>query len=606
MPGRRKFPAWFYLLLIAGAGFLLRLGVSFELAGINGGRNSVFTPSPLSDLHTYMKLAREIAEGTFSGEFYYQPFYYAVFLPAIRILSGGSIWAVIVVQALLGAAAVYLAGLIAARLWSRRAGFIAAAFTAISTPLLLYTPYCQNETLQSFQLTLLFYLALRTVERGGPWRYAATGALLGVCVLTRGNANLLLPGLLALLVRAEYRRNAPNGTIARRIAVGIAALLGLFLIVQLPFIIHNSAIRGRLCGPSTAADAVLALGNTPEAPPGGRNPGLPAGPMEYPAAYADFMARAAAGRPVARQMLDWLHREPGAFLELQFRKALLFWDYREIPNNVSLYGEGTHSRLLGLALPGRSGVLLPFVLAGLFSLGIVAIRRRKSGLLLLYWFVLVYWGATALFYILSRFRAPILPLAFIFAGIFLDRAIRTFGRDRRKFYRRIVPALLCGFFVSVSAVDFYREQLEAAAMRLVRPDGTAITLLSGATVRFDHGPFTDGDWQLLPLAAGTVVEKTFARWPGAREAEVEITILGEPGRTLRYRLNGVRGEYRQESPGQGTIRQKAPVDGGTIRFEALGGEDFSLIFDARRRYGRTRVDGRMLNGEAVMRVTCRD
>ena len=50
------------LLLIAAAAFLLRLGVSWELAAINGGHNSVFTPSQLTDLATYMRLGREMAE----------------------------------------------------------------------------------------------------------------------------------------------------------------------------------------------------------------------------------------------------------------------------------------------------------------------------------------------------------------------------------------------------------------------------------------------------------------------------------------------------------------------------------------------------------------
>ena len=46
----------FILLLFtaAAAAFLLRLFAAYEMGGINGGINSVFTPSKATDLCTYM------------------------------------------------------------------------------------------------------------------------------------------------------------------------------------------------------------------------------------------------------------------------------------------------------------------------------------------------------------------------------------------------------------------------------------------------------------------------------------------------------------------------------------------------------------------------
>lgn len=603
MPPARR-PAWFYYFLIAGAALLLRLGAAAEMAAANGGRNSVFTPSKLSDLATYMELARQVAAGEFSGPFYYQPFYYAVFLPALRLISGGSVWAVIVAQALLGAAAVYLAGLIAAHLWSRRAGIFAAAMTALSAPLLLYTPFHQNETLQSFHLTLLFFLCLLAFRRGKWPYYLAAGAVLGIAVLTRGNAALFLPGILLFAVWSEWRRFP---TLKPRLIAGgrsIAILLAAYLAPQLFFILHNSRLEGRLTGPSTAADAVLALGNTPEAPPGGRNPGLPAGPMEYPPAFGDFMARAAAGRSVPRQMFDYLKREPGAFLELQFRKLLLFWDYREIPNNVSIDGEGMASSIVTFNRFLLSPLLLSTAVAGLLSLGVVAVRRRRTGLLLLYYFILAYWAATALFYILSRFRAPILPLCFVAGGIFLDRAIRTFRRDRRSFYLKTVPALLAGLFLTVLANDFYRDRLERAAMRLVRPDGTRVELLDGRTMVLDNGPFSFGDWQLLSLPSGTTLEKSFANLPATVEAEVEIPYFCKISTTLRGRVNGVPFVFR-EAPdaAERLIRVRTVIRDGKLTLFIERNDEYFLFLDRQRDYGRTRLDGRPLPGELVVRVT---
>ena len=128
VPGRRLF--FRRLGWIGAAAFLLRFAVSAELAAANGGRNSVFMPSPATDLATYLKLADDILHGTFALPFYYQPFYYAVFLPAVRSVSA-SPWLLIVLQSLLGSAACVLAGLTAAHVWSRRAGLWTARRTTV-------------------------------------------------------------------------------------------------------------------------------------------------------------------------------------------------------------------------------------------------------------------------------------------------------------------------------------------------------------------------------------------------------------------------------------------------------------------------------------------
>ncbi|HCH87276.1 MAG TPA: hypothetical protein DFL85_17435, partial [Lentisphaeria bacterium] len=232
--------------VIAGCAFLLRLGVWAELGAVNGGRNSVYAPSVLTDLATYMKLGREMAAGEYTGPFYYQPFYYAVFLPGCYLLSGGSIGFVIFVQSLLGAATSYLAGLASARLFGKTAGCIAAVFTAISTPLLLNTPYHQNETLQTFNLMLLFYLALRACECWNLKRWAAVGAVTGIAILTRGNINFFLPGLLAALIWAGRQHKAGPG----RIAAAAGLFAAMVLLVQLPFALHNTRVTGKLSGPS--------------------------------------------------------------------------------------------------------------------------------------------------------------------------------------------------------------------------------------------------------------------------------------------------------------------------------------------------------------------
>jgi hypothetical protein len=42
--------------------------------------------------------------------------------------------------------------------------------------------------------------------------------------------------------------------------------------------------------------------------------------------------------------LAWAKSEPLAFLELSFRKALLYWDAKEIPNNIAVEYNGAKAR----------------------------------------------------------------------------------------------------------------------------------------------------------------------------------------------------------------------------------------------------------------------
>jgi len=587
--GTNFFRRFFIPLLwsIAAAGFLLRLGVACEFAGINGGANNMLSPPVVSDLRTYITLGSEIARGILPKEFYYQPFYYAVFLPVIYLLSGTSLRAVVVVQCLLGGFTALFAGLTGKELFGRVAGLLAALFTAISTPLLLYAPFHQNETLQAFNLTLLFFLFLGALRKRNFLYWALTGLMAGIALLTRGNALLFLPLLLAGLWL--MKRVAP-----RRKAVLTLVFLACFLAPQLPFIVYNTIAKGRLTGPSTAADAVLALGNTPEAPPGGRNAGLPAGPMEYPPSYHSWMAKAARGVSVPRQMFNWMCREPGAFFELQFRKLLLFWDGRELPNNVSLYGEGKYSLLLKLLLPGRSQLLLALALAGMFLFARKSFSSgtRRRGYL--YCFCVIYWGAVALFYILSRFRAPIIPLTQIFAGAFLASLILRWKKWERN---RKILWLLCfaaGAFFTVRAYDLYADNLEPALMRAFRPAGTVTE-----TGILDNGPFTCGAWNTAELAPGTRIGKRIVA-PAGRRGSWKWQVISNSGGTVIFKVDGTEKIFPLV-PGMNELTFPGPEE---IAVEIVAApQGCAAVFDARRDYGRSTLDGKTLRGEWVMRFT---
>lgn len=346
------------LLIVALFGLLIRVVAALEI-GCSPWGASMFFPDRQCDMATYITLAQEIAGGKFHGVFYYQPFYYAVFLvPFYLFLSGkAAVIAVVATQIILSAATILLIGSSAKRIFGSRAALFTAIYAALSPVLIMYCSFVLNETLEAFLLSLLLFLVLKMLD-SGKIRFALfAGIVCGCAAATRGNIIVFIP------LTGAFCFAAKNANFSRRLLLAIVAVVSA-VVILLPFSWINYC-RSGLCFPSSAGDAVLALGNTLEAPPGGREPGLPAGPMEYPQAYHLAMKKAESGVSMPRQMLDFLIDAPGAFIELQFRKILLFWDSREIPNNISFAGEGRASRVITILYAGGGNLIVMLAVGGI-------------------------------------------------------------------------------------------------------------------------------------------------------------------------------------------------------------------------------------------------
>ena len=102
------------LIWIAAAGMVLRLFVSWELL-LNDP--AVTNPPAETDMATYFALSDGILQGKFPETFYYQPFYYTLFLPFCRLFgSYGGCVATAILQSILGGITVFLAGRSAMRI----------------------------------------------------------------------------------------------------------------------------------------------------------------------------------------------------------------------------------------------------------------------------------------------------------------------------------------------------------------------------------------------------------------------------------------------------------------------------------------------------------
>lgn len=498
--------------------FLVRLTVCAQLSG----NPAVLSPHSATDMATYKQLAIDSLNGKWPEFFYYQPFYYAAFLPLIYLVCGTGAWGPLLAQSLLGAATVWFTGLTAARLFGRRAGWLAAALLALARFHIFHTPYLLFEVLQGFWLALLVWMCVEAWHRNRPRWWLGTGLVLSAAILTRGNVVLLLPAVLALMLW----RNRQPGRRGRAMLAAIGILVAVYL-PQLPFSLHNYAHFHRWTGPSSAADAVLALGNTPEAPPGG---------LVYPPTFKAWTQ--AAGLPgaqrvsVAHNMLGWIRQEPGAWLELKFRMLLLYWNSSEIPNNMGIEKEAQASPVLRLPLLVDFGLLGSLALAGLV---LATCHSRKSSLqLFLLYVVVVGCAATVLFYILGRFRVPNVPALCVlgaFAADTLWRRLQLWRANRPAAAKHVLYAsltVLAAALVVLQGFTFYCSYWAPIVTRSVRPYG--VTVPEGATTTiYDHGSELLGGWAPLPVPDGGLrLLKTFRVRPALQDAQHRLVSISLP------------------------------------------------------------------------------
>ena len=591
-----------YLIYLSVIALILRLIVAFGLLKTSP---TVLNPPATSDPATYIQLARELVKGEFSGPFYYQPFYYAGFLAPLILIFGESLIVTIVAQAILGSLTVIFTGLIGRIVYSEKAGIISAALVTIANILIFYTPYHKIATLQTFNVTLFTLFLILGIKEISTKKsllyYLLAGLIMGISCATRGNIYLMLFGILPLILIKGVQEKKKLHSLA---IVGV--IMGAIVFAQLPFIIYNSIKCGKLSGASTASAAVLALGNTPEAPAGGRNYFDGNGPMEYPESYEVFMARDKE-RSVPLQIMDYFFDKPLEYIELSFRKVLLFWSWGEIPNNVSYYEGLEKSIILRYNILGNSFIIMVLGISGILLMLKKMFKERNYPLLMLLLTIIFYQLSIAFFYNLSRFRAPILADMADFSGIFVLKFID--GVKDKKQLKYLLLSLLGGVYAVFFAYSYYQRYYEASIMQFVRPDGTTIETLNDAEkCIFDYGPRSFGDWMGFTWERGKKVAKKFQVANPAQKGKLKFKLdsLGNRG-TAIIKINDKIHRFNIAESNEGYFTVPIQLRNGIVTMELIeffgnpNSNEVDLSLDNQRFYSRSEYNGEVMPFEWIMR-----
>ncbi|HBL28867.1 MAG TPA: hypothetical protein DD490_18695, partial [Acidobacteria bacterium] len=410
--------------LVFAAALLVR-----SIAALQLGATPLYQ-TPQLDALEYLTWAQQIAAGNFLWPV--PPPHglgYPGFLGLLLALFDGSSDAARGVQALLGAGTCVLVALAGSRAFGRRAGIAAGLVLAAQGPLVFTEVSLLGEGLLLFLLTGA--LAVFRLVRPPLLCGAGAGALLGLAVLVRPTALVLLPVLAAgLWLEKREDRRSP-------LAAGL--LLACCLLVVGPVVGKISRVNGAFVPVQGHGGLNFYIGNSP------LGEGLPAKRLgrgwemlATEALRAGHTTPAAQDRYYLKKTLGEIGEHPGAFAGLLARKAFWLLQADEVRDTHSYAFFRSQTSILRL-LPGF-GLLLALAGAGL----VAAARRGAPQPVLLA--VLLVLAATTIFLVVgSRYRLPLVPVLALYAGLGAV-SLFTAARERRTRDLAVLAATALGLW----------------------------------------------------------------------------------------------------------------------------------------------------------------
>ncbi len=407
MASRRR--VWLGIAGATGLALVVRLAYLAELSG------TPLVAGLMGDSRQYDAWAQQIAGGQWIGtQVFYQTPLYPYSLAVVFLIAGHSLGAVRLVQAILGAASCALLGLAGRRFFSDRIGAIAALLLAIYPSALFFDGLIQKSSLDTFLITLILVLVAEFRARGD-WKWlACLGVAVALFVLNRENARVLYP-VLGLWLWFDFRNVPARRRIAWGAVVGAASLA-----VLLPVGYRNYRIGGDFLVSTSQLGPNFYIGNNPQAS-GSYEPLVEEhGDPVFERDDAVRLASKAAGRALSpaevsdywvREAFGYIRSHPFQWLALFGRKLLLTVNAAELPDTESIEAYADHSRILRAVLWLNFGVMLPLAVLGCWMY-----RTDWRRLLILHAMFAALCLAVALFYVVARYRYPLVPFVLLFAA----------------------------------------------------------------------------------------------------------------------------------------------------------------------------------------------
>jgi tetratricopeptide (TPR) repeat protein len=445
----------FLLFLFLGA-TLIRMIYLYQMSA------SPYMGAPFLDELYHLNWAKEVASGKWTGDdaFFRAPLY-SYLLGIFTRIFGVNFFLIRLVQHLIGAVAVLGIYFLTRRVFSIRAAQVAGIIAACYAPFFFFEGEMLDIFLQFLFYPLILILSLKTLSMQSVRNNLALGFLIGLSAIARPNILIFVPILVWFLGICWWKKRDSLVDVFFR---AIFILFGMILPI-LPVTWHNYKAGGCFVPISTYGGINSYIGNNPKSD---GYTARTARRMYYFGRYQDSVEMFAREEAIVKtgrtnlnareisgywfgQSYSWIRRNPGSWAKLLLKKtALLFQNY-EIKNNKNIYFVTRYSPLLRFFLS-----FLPFALVGglgVTGIVIALIKKRESGVILLFLFFISYSLGCILFFISSRYRAPLVSVMIPFAGFAMETLWDASGRKRQG----LLLGGMAGLFVFMifSFVDWF-------------------------------------------------------------------------------------------------------------------------------------------------------
>ena len=367
---------------------------------------------------------------------------YPMFIAGVYGALGESLGALKAVQAVLGSLTCVLVWGVTRSAFGRGAAALAGFSMALYGMHIFYGGTVMILNLQVPLVLAVVWTAFRASESPSAPRWAACGALLGLSILARQTTLLLAPVLGIWILVGLGDRYAWG----RRIAWGAALSLPIVCLI-LPFTAHNWRVGNDFVLLNSTGGYSFYMGHRL-----GTDGTWQIPPLQWPSRINNPVVMREAFSTIAEQDvghslrasevstywfskgLEEIQANPVRWLNLELRKAGLFFNAYEVWNNRSYEISRQFSSILRLPLVSF-GLIAPLALLGM-AVSLPHWRR----LFPLYAGASVYFVSALLFFVLSRYRFPGTVLMLPFAAFALIDLIR---RIREADWRSATICVVC-------------------------------------------------------------------------------------------------------------------------------------------------------------------
>jgi len=442
------------LISILGIAILLRFIYLFQVKSNDPNFLHFFG----TDAGSYDGLAMQVLNGELPKSPYsFNPLYF-YFLALLYSIVGHSPFKAVIFQIFIGCGSYLIVYLIAKRIFNQTVGIIATGLCTFYGIFMVYETSILTVVLDTFLLLLSILVLLKSIEKDSIKWYFITGIVIALSALSRATTLLVLPFLLIWVLIAL-------GLKKRFIIVAFFIILGTTLAIS-PVTIRNYIYSGKFIPLTTTGAITFWVGNNEDAEG-----------IYYIPPYADEL-KGEDERFWIKDTIRFIKEKPHKYLWLLYQKFTLFWSGNEIPDNDIVYPRFEKlSPLLKLML--QFGFIAPLGIMGF----LLSLLRLNKKVFLLFLVIFGYMSAILLFFVMARFRVPVVPYLTIFAGYTI---YSWYQNIQSKKYKPLIISFV--IFCVISAFVNFNTFL-GWTYPIIHPNGFCIEKRYGYLIRDNSG-----DW----------------------------------------------------------------------------------------------------------------